>query len=203
MSRTFKDRPYWVKKFDPDYGAHIDHDHRKGECVVEDLAAARRETTQRHNRYRHYRYCNKIEIIVTHCTREHPQQPAHPWMPECWTASGYGFVNGRFHWVINGCRGHETIINYPENDCSCDRWPDYPNTTCYMEMGGSRRYYSMFADGPPSEFVREDYHAPERRRARDELRNIAKEYNATGDLDEITDDYYSRPARNSAKWNWY
>lgn len=41
MSRTLKDRPEWVQRFDPANGRRVKHDHRLGLCRVETLADAR------------------------------------------------------------------------------------------------------------------------------------------------------------------
>ena len=41
MSRTDKDRPAWIKKFDPAYPTYVKHDHTTGECIEETLDGAR------------------------------------------------------------------------------------------------------------------------------------------------------------------
>ena len=41
MSRTIKDRPYWLVAFDPVTGGAVEHDHRRGSCAVQSLADAR------------------------------------------------------------------------------------------------------------------------------------------------------------------
>ena len=55
MSRTDKDRPEWVRRFDHTIVTHIEHDHRDGICEEETFEDARAYATSR-RRYGAHRY---------------------------------------------------------------------------------------------------------------------------------------------------
>jgi hypothetical protein len=68
-------------------------------------------------------------------------------------------------------------------------WPTYPECR-----------WLMFGKAARSWFVDHVWHNPERVRTRDQLRNLAREYNAYGDLED--GDFPNWQARNCARWSW-
>ena len=60
--------------------------------------------------------------------------------------------------------------------------------------------YSYFVS-PPKDFIDEVWNGPERRRERDGLRNMAREYNTYGDLEN--DDFGNYQHRHNAEWLWW
>jgi len=94
------------------------------------------------------------------------------------------------------CRGH-SVLEYDDSiPCSCDDRPEPATCTPAWKVGS---YYTY--GGVPSWFVRTIYHSPERRREREDLRAMAREYNAYGDIED--DDFDNHQARNSCRWTWW
>lgn len=58
----------------------------------------------------------------------------------------------------------------------------------------------MFGKAVPKWFVDHIWNGPERVRVRDGLRNLAREYNSYGDIED--DDFPNWQARNCARWSW-
>jgi hypothetical protein len=198
MAHTDKDRPHWVQN--AEHG-HIDHDHRTGKCIIDD---------DQRNRWgawnHHWRDCKKRVRVPYTCTKDDPNrtwrdgQTCWTWLRECdcpipedWKREPHGCL-GRLRRIT--CVGHTRIEIDDSIPCACDDRPE--RATCFpaWDVG---RYYRW--GGIPSEFVREVYHRPERRRVRDEVRRLAREYNAHGDLAD--GDVFNRQARNSARWLWW
>jgi hypothetical protein len=55
--------------------------------------------------------------------------------------------------------------------------------------------------GAPSWYNNQNWTRPERRRERDSLRDLAREYNANGELDD--GDFENRQHRHEGIWNWW
>lgn len=219
MSRTYKDRPRWVKKTDPAYRPYIDHDHRNGECIEETAEYIRLSQDSRAEKpWKHRPRCKKYREEEYFCTPDNPEVAyssirwsrngiARTMRIYCWRDQwvAYDEESDRYvGFVLRKCKGHTRKVYDESLPCVCDNYMNLPRPTCWVEFPDSVRKTNLWTrSSPPSSIVRERYHAPERRRSRDTLRGIAKEYNTFGDLDDITDDYFSRPARNSVKWDWY
>lgn len=213
MSRTYKDRPFWVKKSDPAYRPYIDHDHRNGECIEETAEYIRlSQDSSAEKPWNHRPRCKKYREEEYFCTPENPATTFTKWgtrsrAESCWQDVwvGYDPDSTRYvGFVSTKCKGHTRKVYDESLPCVCDTYMNLPAPTCWVEFPDGVRKTNLWSrSAPPSDTVREWYHAPERRRARDTLRGITKEYNTFGDLDDITDDYFSRPARNSVKWDWY
>lgn len=58
-----------------------------------------------------------------------------------------------------------------------------------------------FQPGPPHQYCVETWHGPERIRERVDLRNLAREYNAHGDLHD--GDFPNWQHRQGASWHWW
>lgn len=81
------------------------------------------------------------------------------------------------------------------------RTDDYP--TCTRYWGGRYTFIAslQYGESVPGWFVKHVWREPERRRERDDLRDLAREYNTYGDLED--DDFPNYQARNSAKWYYW
>lgn len=202
MSRTDKDRPWWVMVLqDKNY---IDHDHRRGVCIEETPEYVRAYNGGSFHRWTH-RECDKVVSVVEYCTKREPHTDWYG-KPTCWTwrctcdlPRGKRHVHSLFceNWVRVQCDGHTHRVRDESVACSCDDWPDVP--TCSIEPADENRH-RWFSGGVPSAFVRTVYHGPERTRER-KLRDLAREYNAYGDLED--GDFFNRQGRNSARWDWW
>ncbi len=223
MSRTDKDRPWWVINHQ-DHN-DIDHDHRNGICVEETLELAKFYAGGRGYRPKHK--CKKVVRVDFECyprkvngkrqilfTVEVPESP-YPWnryhdknrkkscwsetcdcghAPDAWTERYYCQDKYRTE-----CFGH--WYSYRDNsiNCDCDNWPK--TATCNLYARDTRGGYSRYTwGGVPNSFVRTNYHKPERARER-ELKNMVREYNAYGDIEDS--DFFNRQARNSSHWYYW
>jgi hypothetical protein len=207
MSKTDKTRPLWVQN--AEHG-HIDHDHADGVCVVSHDQRDRWP----HNRRNHYRRCAKRVEVEYYCTKDEPYRGrgGHYWrrgwdlqtcwtlvrncecpIPEDWKREDHGCTS---RWIRVKCTGPHTRIETDNSiPCVCDDWDEIPTCFPSWEIG---RHYTW--GGVPSEFVRRYYHKPERARER-ELRDLAREYNAYGDLED--GDFVNRQGRNSCRWLYW
>lgn len=196
MSRTDKDRPAWVQKFDPTVRSIVRHDHTKGECREETLSDARLDAAGGHRR--HHR-CAKVQVIVEYCTRKAPRQRPGT-VFKCWD-----FVGGPYDPVLGlqprPCEGHRVVTRDESIDCSCDRWPEREPVTCdrWFNLGYCDAVSKFYGEHPPREFVHAVWWGPDRARVRDELVDARKRYNA-GD-DDV--DVENRQHRHSAGWLWW
>lgn len=208
MSRTDKDRPYWVVMIQ-DSNGRIDHDHRHGECIEDSLEYEKWANGSQYRFGRHH-HCKKNVWVTEYCTKDEPNTK-FVWdslgsrrVQTCWT--WVCTCPDGMHTIISHCRkrvqcdGHSKRIRDNDIPCSCD---DYlPAPTCAFHgpddtRGGWRRYTW---GGVPTWYCREVYHRPERARERG-LRDMAREYNTYGDIED--DDFENRQARNSARWLWW
>lgn len=193
MSRTDKDRPYWVRVLDYNL---IDHDHRDGKCIISD---DRRERWSMHRH--HYRTCKKRVEVVEYCTKKDPHRDWNGqtcWkyvcdedIPDAWKREHHGCQKMR----RVGCIGHKKIERDNSIPCICD---DFVRPTCFRSMPYPEGRYTY--GGVPSWFVREVYHRPERARER-KLRDVMREFNAGEDIEDY--DFENRQARNEARWIWW
>lgn len=219
MSRTDKDRPWWVKTWQDD--RYIEHDHRFGECIEETLDYVKWNGGGRWSHARgHYRKCNKRVERHFYCTKKDPYTYSSYWYftfagtryriaQECWTERCRCDVpRGRRHskWVDNRdcptwgrvqCEGHTEVYRDDSIPCICDDWPERPTCNVWTRDRSQRRY--MYG-GVPTWFVRVVYHRPERARER-RLNDMAREYNTYGDIED--DDFINRQGRNQARWEWW
>lgn len=219
MAHTDKDRPFWVQN--AEHG-HIQHDHRNGKCIISD------DQRDRWNAWAHHRSkCKKHVRVDFACQPKKVngkreivfERDDIPWRKDCsrkscwtWTCDcpytegryGYTRVYDDGSWrhgiscedrYFNECLGHYGYIRDDSIPCSCD---DTKVATCFPAWGVGR-YYAW--GGVPSWYIRNVYHSPERRREREDLRSMAREYNAYGDLED--GDFVNRQGRNSARWTWW
>lgn len=91
--------------------------------------------------------------------------------------------------------------------CNTKLRPDYPNDgwqSCYWRpaLPDSWREYRWLHLGKavPKWYVDHVWHNAERVRERDELRNLAREYNAYGQVED--GDFGNWQARHCATWYW-
>lgn len=224
MSRTDKDRPWWVRSFQDDH--YIDHDHRKGACIEETLDTAKFYNGHHYWRKHHRRSgCTKYVTRTWHCTKRDPYTYGHyAWYwntdkryrisQQCWTfRCRCSDIPGRRHssyfirttsdgpqycptWGRVQCDGHSETRYDDSIPCICDDWPAQP--TCFLKEPGNIGRYTH--GGVPSWFVREHYHRPERNRER-KLDDMRREYNASGDIEDY--DFENRQGRNSCRWIWW
>lgn len=221
MSRTDKDRPWWVKSLQD--GKIIDHDHRKGVCIPETLELNKFYSGG--TGYRRHPHCKKSFWVDVTCSRQmingrkeivYSRELSSKWgsfrpktrgQDPCWSRVCDGHTHGEYDYLgriycdekINTqCLGHTTHVFDRSIPCDCDTWPT-PSTCDIREPDRSNRRRYTYG-GVPTWFVREVYHGPERRRER-ELRDMAREYNAYGDIED--DDFFNRQGRNSARWDWW
>lgn len=190
MSKTDKDRPFWVQNLEH---GQIDHNHTTGVCIISD------DQRERWSAWGHHRgiKCKKRLEKTWYCTKD---KPYSTWKAQhCWTWTwtdpdapiGY---KGPLRWVK--CTGPHKKWEWDDSiPCSCDDRP--PSPTCFPSWKVGRHYYH---GGVPTWFVREVYHRPERARVR-QLRQMAREYNYYGDLED--GDFVNRQGRNSARWEWW
>lgn len=199
MSKTDKDRPFWVQNLDI---GRIDHDHRTGVCIIGD---DKRESWSSWRNHR--RVCKKNVTVEYTCTKQDPVL-VYRWregrvqtcwgysrvcpcpIPDDWKNEDHG-CTGRYRYTQ--CVGHTRIEHDASIPCACDDRP--PRATCFPAWNFGYCY-----GGVPHEFVRTYYHGPERARER-QLKNMAREYNTYGDIED--DDFFNRQARSSARWDYW
>lgn len=90
------------------------------------------------------------------------------------------------------------LVYEPGIPCVCD---DFERPTCFPAESPAERYSAFGGGGVPRWFVSYVWHAPERVRARNELRGAAKAFNAGESLEDF--DFENRQGRSSARWNWH
>jgi hypothetical protein len=199
-------------------GYTIDHDHRYGECIEETPDDRRAMNGRWTYSTQHYRHCKKRVEVTFFCTKRDPyvSRYSYRWgrmgrtAQECWThRCRCALPRWKRHVVWFGdnacptwgrvqCEGHTETHRDDSIPCVCDNFPERP--TCELEPVDPTRQ-RWYSGGIPSEYVRAVYHRPERRRVRDEVRRLAREYNAYGDLDD--GDVFNRQARSSARWLYW
>ena len=213
MSRTDKDRPWWVTNFQ-DGPELYDHDHRNGVCIEETLEYAK---WAQHRSWRHT--CKKRTTWLEYCTKAEAHAKRSPYRvygernyDKCWTTTcdhpRYMYRTRTYHdtWgcpdaTRRQCAGHREYGWDASIACSCDDFPPRPtcDRTAVDDRNGTRRWRYTWG-GVPSEFVRTYYHKPERARERS-LNDYAREYNTYGELED--GDFDTRQARNSARWLYW
>ena len=99
-------------------------------------------------------------------------------------------------WGRVQCDGHTEVTTDTSIPCTCDNYPEAP--TCTPEYPYD---YGYLRGGAPSWYNNQNWTRPERRRERDSLRDLAREYNANGDLED--DDFENRQHRHEGIWNWW
>ena len=94
----------------------------------------------------------------------------------------------------------EHACDLPERSAAAEHPSSAGWTCCDYDL-------AWWADGryrsnahPPRWFINHIWHAPERTRARDTLREVVKEYNGEGEIDFY--DYPNFQHRNRAAWYW-
>lgn len=190
MSRTDKDRPYWLQ--DAESGL-IDHDHRTGKCVISD------DRRDRWTSWRnHWRKCKKREVVDFTCTKQDPYIERYRSQRNCWRydyvrTPGVDFGYGHYEWTR--CVGHSRVEYHNEIPCACDNMPE--PATCVPAWNSHRQFYSSV----PSAYVTAVYHRPERMRERSDLDFMRREYNEHGGIED--GDFVNRQARHSAAWMYW
>lgn len=215
MSRTDKDRPWWVTNFQ-DGPELYNHDHTTGECIEESLEYAKwSQTRSLHRNCKKYltwtEYCTKAEAYAGYKKNRWPIYGERNY-GKCWVTScdhrPYDWTTRQHHPTSTcpdayrrQCAGHREYRWDYSIPCVCDDYP--PKPTCDRiavdDRNGTRRWRYTWG-GVPSEFVRTYYHKPERARER-KLRDYAREYNTYGDIED--GDFDNRQARNSARWLYW
>lgn len=176
MSRTDKDQPDWVRNHD---NGVIDHDHRHGECRVETLEQLRERNVSR--RTRRHRRCRKFVPHTWRCGEDlgyyrhdcPSRRASFAWDERL---ERYRYFDG----PPPPCPGHEGTRYDPDVPCSCDAVPEPP--PCTVAWTVRTRYYTTST--PPPGWERETLYGPQRVAVRDVLGELAKEWNATGEVDE-------------------
>lgn len=206
MSRTDKDRPYWVQVRDAANG-RVEHDHRLGYCEISD------DRRDRWGAWRHHyhKHCKKYELIEWTCTRADPFiDESRAWLRSaagrrearrCWK-SWYGESAegaGDWHWMSIQCVGHKRWERHEDWPCSCD---ERSTATCFPDAGTVDGWNHYTRGGVPSTFVRVYYHKPERARVRAGLHDARLRWNSGEDLED-EDLLPERQARNSCRWLYW
>lgn len=106
-----------------------------------------------------------------------------------WIADEYRVIH---HWK---CIVGREDCDLPDKEISCINYRR--STACYRMPIHARVWWQASV---PSWFINHVWNAPERQRARIDLQNIAKEYNATG---EVSHDFQSFNPKNQAKWYYW
>lgn len=215
MSRTDKDRPWWVTNFQ-DGPELYDHDHRNGECIEETLEYRKWANHRGHrhscNKYLTWtEYCTKAEAYAAHKKGYTYSRNARDHR-ECWITacdhSSYNWKTRQHHFrgscpdaYRRQCVGHRAYRWDYSIPCTCDDFPLRPtcDRTSVDDKNGTRRWRYTWG-GVPSEFVRTYYHKPERARER-KLNDYAREYNTYGELED--GDFENRQSRSSARWLYW
>jgi hypothetical protein len=205
MSRTDAHRPAWVQQFDPTVPSSIHHDHADGRCVEETLEYARWYAGTRAGRNHH---CKKWEWITEECPhnrkRDYVRESPCAVIRRQW--SGY-------YWRRRVAvptweppfeiKPHEHRVRIVHEDwpCDCDDFPETPTCDLHFDMRYSHYASTYYGDSIPAWYLNATWHGPERRRERDDLRMLAREYNAHGDLED--GDFDCPQARHRAGWSWW
>lgn len=87
---------------------------------------------------------------------------------------------------------HDDQFIYRRRSDECNWTPVWPT---YRECR-----WLMFGKAAPGWYIDHYWNNPERVRTRDQLRNLAREYNTYGDLED--GDFPNWQARSCAKWSW-
>lgn len=190
MSRTDKDRPWWVVAREQ---GNIDHDHRAGECRLEGAYRELNGASLWRHRYLGDRCAKRVETRWF-CTRTDPVRRGGG-RYGCWLLDAvYGDDGELVRLRQIACTGHTRVTFDADVPCSCDNLPPAP--TCTYRWPDDRRY--RWGTGADDTARAVYYHRPQRRQARDELRNLAREYNTYGEVDDA--DPPTRQARGSVRW---
>jgi hypothetical protein len=210
MSRTDKDRPYAVQIQDKTLGSLIEHDHRRGECVVSyDSTWWSVYRSRKHK-------CNKVLRGVMYCSKDRPlypgdrlgDRPSYSYHrlfdPKCWHSflawTGEPIASER-RWVSTQCEGHIVHGTDDRIACICDDFPPLP--TCFPALPEEHRR-NLYRRGVPKPYIDADWNNPERVRERDELKKAAALYNGGGwDEDEFDFDFPNEQHRRRAAWHYY
>jgi hypothetical protein len=209
MSRTEKDRPWWVQV--SDLARVIEHDHTDGRCVISD------DRRQRWGAFQHHRWRNCKHRVVVHfeCTKAEPYVAPNRyrgWMDAgrtCWTTvcgcpvpdawkREDSHAWGRCSRERVQCIGHTRVEWDYSIPCECDDW-DPP--TCFPRAPEDSGFNRYVRGGVPSDYVRVMYHKPERARVRAGLHDAASRFNAGADLEDW--DLPNYQARNSCRWLYW
>lgn len=202
MSRTDKDRPSYVKRFDETLGSYVQHNHRSGECRVETFDQARAWAGGYRGSWRHYRRCKKREVVTYLCTPQNPEERHSPGSyrrVKCWSRQWVGSSTYDWGYVKLQCPGHRKQVIHPEIPCSCDEPRPEPPTCDWAT--GSAAGYAWWRHGVPKWYIDNNWNNPERVRERDDLREAVKLANA-GELDDDFD-FPNFQHGQRAGWHWY
>jgi hypothetical protein len=132
------------------YDGVLDHDHTGGQCRVETLADAR--LAARRHLGSHFNRCGRVVWVPADCN--------YFCSPKCTTA-------------------HTRASYDPALDCGgCDTAPEHVFTCEHKFNRGFVYEQKAYGARIGPEFLRDIYHSPMRRTARDVLRRAAGEYNA-------------------------
>lgn len=82
----------------------------------------------------------------------------------------------------------------PEHACDIDTGP---RSLCRRSFITD---FETYSSAPKNNYIREHWTCPDRRRARDECRDAARDFNANGDTDVIVS---TDPHRHEGLWWWW
>lgn len=203
MAHTDKTRPAWVQQFDPDVPASIKHNHIYGECIEETLDYARWAQSRPNHRHA-WRNCRKLEWVEDPCPHDPRkdsliESPCHTiWKTyRAWLGlnetMGERFANP---WRLPEHEHHKRV-RHEEWPCTCDDWPLRPTCDYSFDTGYCTYAARYYGGGVPQWYVDHTWNNPERVRVRDDLRAMAKEWNANGDLEDGDFPNYQHRHRSS------
>lgn len=204
MSRTDKDRPYWVIQNDRTLGTVEHHEH-----------------TNRH--WRGYRITKRGERMlvpygeptwILRYSHETPGMRPEEYVASKYLSRSYAyrrptnvedlFSRGHLRWYFEQPMRYEWVGRVIEeiedtNHCTVDEtYSRRAHQPCTTEVPGHiMRWYRDY----PKSWQRREYHRQSRRAKHTAMRNFAVEYNTHGDVDDSTwQDFQSRNAPYNGGW---
>lgn len=158
MSRTFKDRPYWVRANDPMEPRIAHHDHTALGTPI-------------------YKYENILDSQGNQITEEIELL--------YWTFDENSEIVQRYR-KYSLFKKKKTIVGYFADDCSLyeKKQSKFDKSPCYMDLS----YQTHSYDRPEDSQARRRYHSSKRIQEHETLRYAKKLYNSDGDIDFFTDE---------------
>lgn len=207
MSKTDKDRPYYIRAF---FEGDLEHDHIDGECRPASLGEGSRRWHWNHN-------CTKYETIEYECPGFNYAQrnvygvhggPAKTCYAQRrffsaeWGAVERGDYSASrllaIRWRKSRFCGETHTYRKFHRDWACEECDTRP--TCYYSLGWRERPYRHV----PKWYVNRQFRRPERRRVKNQLDGIRRTFNYDPDF-QIFDETEpeAEQHRHRAAWHWY
>jgi len=175
MSRTFKDRPFWVKSNDPSLRRSASHGHlRFGIPIYRRVPVKDENGNFVYNEYLGYRLIERenaaLKLGITDLYRVIDK-------PE------FGFLFRKEpHIYTDGIKYERVIVGYHPDHCTIAE----PATSSSDISFGCHYWFDINYSADMPKFYRQQHHVKQRRAKRDSLVKYVKEFNSNGLDDDFS-----------------